>query len=370
MVPRCLLSAIIATLVLYAHAGDAAARATGGANKGEKNTVMNHSQKKALEVISLSDGEILDMDEGKVAQLSLKLAAAFEEDPFAAPPTQVPRMPDLFLALAAPKVVNLEQREDFSILLAARRTGLRQWEVDKDQNARLLVFNLDTGEMKSQRLFVRPKRMLTPEPSRSGPKPEGVAAAASMIGVESRVELRPLLGLDWRPARLALTVVEYDLISNTVFVELKGGGEREAAKSQRASAFLSGVQAVPASPKLQENGMSLAVPPNAGGQKPVIVHGAVRLPADQTVTVADSSDRGKFLLKLSMVLVKLDQENAVQIELVVPATLRGGAGAGQTVEAYFSMDIHAALPGLQLNGTNQIYLNAGGQVAGPYSIGM
>jgi len=336
---------------------------------------MNKDQKEVIELLALQDDEYFAFNDQSHSKLSAKLTDILEENPLAVPPTEkisAERPP--LVAIGAPKAIEVDKQDEFPLLMAIRTTGLRDWRVDFDQNARILLVDLDTGVIRSERLVGSHKRGLTPLPSMSQERPDELNAATVSIGLNKLRGLRKSLGIDWRPGRYAVTVIIYDWISNTVVVELKGKDEKRPARwPQEASSFLSSTSIMKETPKIDVLGMSLSAPEEVDLGAPVPIYGAVHIPFDKAIVAAckksDSETKTpdkSWLLIASVILVKLDAEDPEQIGMVIPATVSGDPGSGQILQGYFSLDIRTALSGRNLSGKHQLYLVAGDKVAGPY----
>jgi hypothetical protein len=337
--------------------------------------IMNDAQTKTVELLSLQDEEYFAFDEQSQSALSSKLTDILREDPFAAPPSVEPstERPPL-VVIGAPRIVKLDQRDDLPVLIAVRTTGLRDWQVEKEQNARIVLVDLESGVIKTQRLFGTHKRMRTPEPSMSGPRPDELNAATVGTSLNRHIGLRRQLGIKWRPGRYAVNVIIYDWVSNTVVVELQGEESRQQQLQPRASSeFLSSTIANDETPILKQLGAALSVPAKVGRSNPIELHGAVRMPFAPAAVVPrrvesppTNTSMESPLLLASVMLIKLDAEDPVQIDLAIPATVSGEFGQEQTIQAFFSLDVRTALPGYTLSGKYQTYLVVGDRVAGPY----
>lgn len=323
--------------------------------------IMHDDQQKIVELITLADEAYFTFNEQDAMQK--KMADLLLDNHLSSPPTLPPSEKDkpALIAINAPKIVDLGQRDDFPILLATHETGLHRWQVKDNLNLRVVIQDLDSGRVQSERLQTTPgKRMMAPKPSGSGTKPDAINAGSTTTSI-SRYFLRKLLDIDWRPSRLAVTVVFYDRVSNTVLIELKGDKDKPiATKPLEPSKFLKTA--------LSEEGLrntALSIPAQSTHNIPV--RGKIKATIGSVATRRSTAQTGSKVLMASLLMVKIDDDHPLQIDLVVPAVVQETPGSAQSVAATFSFDVSAILTGQISPGTYQTYLIAGAQTIGPYS---
>jgi hypothetical protein len=129
------------------------------------------------------------------------------------------------LAISAPRLVSADQEPSLPVVMATRKSLSRAYEVMQMDNCFFVSADLNTGEVVLAQAF---PDLEQPLPGPVGPRPplppdivEGATARLYLL------DAYPRLGLPWRPRRMALTVVSYDWVSNTVEVELTGNHEPE-----------------------------------------------------------------------------------------------------------------------------------------------
>ncbi len=335
---------------------------------------MNTAQATAIDLITLPDEQYYTIDDAGLMDLQTRLVAALKSGDLPPPPGAVP-VDANFLALSAPRTVVPERRDDLPFLLASRQTGRRQWEVEHDLNARVVLSDLRTGAVMSERIFVRPKRMLTPDPSMSGPEPGPIEAASLITGVRRRTGVAEIFNIEWRPTRYAVTVLSYDLASNTVPVEIRSEVRApEPVEPGMPSPFLTSTAPAKYSPKLEGAGAAVALPSRVSEDAPIPVYAAVNLPASRVALTPSSAPEdggaggeGGRLLRATLFLLARDSEYPVQIDAAVPVTPRE-VGGERMVEAYFGFDALAAAPEPVPAGDYQVYLIVGEALAGPYPL--
>ena len=328
---------------------------------------MNEAQAKAIEAVTLADSEYGAVDAERGTALGLALSAVISRPLMPAPPGTPLAMPELtpVLALGAPKRVQLTREPALPALVAARRTGLRRWQVDLDQNLRIVAVNLGDGTVMSSLLLGSPKRQAAPEPSMSQPRPDAVNAASVATGVMPFANVLNGLngfGKPWTRGRYALTVIEFDWVSNTVMVEMSGGG-KVATQSAAAKPFpplLARRDEVPAA----HEGIDFRLPPSAEPGGPQQVQVALGLPAGRVVLAAAEMP-GASLLVGSVLLLRLDAQQPLRADLAIPVRTPPADGR---VQVLFSFDIKAALPNALPRGSYQCYLVFGDTVAGPRTL--
>lgn len=264
--------------------------------------------------------------------------------------------------------LDLDHRKDLPALLLRYATGMRSWKVSNGLNAYLVSQDLDSGLLKVRSLAEKgEERIQTPEPSASGTPPDANTAEATGTSLR-RYFLRSLMNVDWRPSRLAFTVMDYDVVSNTYAVTLTKGNQplpRSALPIVAASGFVKAI-ARPASRSPGSERVELSVA--SSGAQQVLMHGhiqaaAASMPVAQSSTTAKRAD----VILATLLLVALDQP-PLPVSLAIPATTQGEPGSGQQLAADFAFDLVPMLGRLPRAGVIQVYLFAGLQTFGPLAV--
>jgi hypothetical protein len=328
--------------------------------------VMNDGQAKAVELLRQRDEEFFLFNDQRAVELQAKLASMLRQKPLSRSPTAAGREVSPVLAVGAPAVVKLDQHPDVPVLVATRQTGQREWEVKYDQNALVVAVDLQSGIVRSSRQFSKNKLEMTHEPSRTGPPPDVINATAVNTSVR-RFYLGEVCDTEWRPAKLAVTVIVYDWISNTVVTTLEKSGEEPQQISPRnPSDFIRESSAKALTPRVTDSGSALSVPNNVSAHAAILIRGTVELGPDR-VAVAPSSKPGKApLLLASLLLLKLDESRPVQVDLAVPALVQTPFLRRAVVKAAFDFDLRVAVGSRPLSGKYQIYFVVGDTITGPY----
>ena len=129
------------------------------------------------------------------------------------------------IAVSAPSKITTDRCDKLPLIMAARFSGERDWEVRLKENCILVGTNLQDGTVHFSKAFVsekeirsRGRRQKLPK----GPKPPGLALEAAQV-----VQLFPrsLFNISWNTGIWALGVIYYDWASNSVVVELEGDAE-------------------------------------------------------------------------------------------------------------------------------------------------
>jgi hypothetical protein len=114
--------------------------------------------------------------------------------------------------------------------------------------------------------------------------------------------------------------------------------------------------------------LSLEFPPRIAEGSHLQVLGSLRLPVSEVVLKPEPGAKGgDSVLAASLLLVRLDAEDPLQVDVALPSRLRGRAGPQALVEAGFSIEIPLT-QALAPAGAYQIYLVTGPHVAGPYPL--
>jgi hypothetical protein len=322
-----------------------------GSSQGE---IMSDAQVKAGGALVLKDAEYFGLDNARTTALSLKLSGLFPME------FGRPQAPESFLAVGAPRQVDLDRKQEIPILIGKRYTGRREWDVHFEQNVVVVAVDLKTGQVMTGWPFIMGKRRETPPPSASGDPPKETEAKTVLTGVE-RLDLRELFERPWITTRIAVSALDYDWRSNVVTMDIVKEGPLPAeAKPRKPSEFLSpGAVAGP--------GASLEIPAKAAKNAPLLLKGSLDLSEDLAALAPLEGTPGAAVLTASILFRKLDHENSVQIDLSARAEMYEAAGV-KRVKAGFALDAAKALPGHVLEGTYQVYLVAGAALSGPYPL--
>jgi hypothetical protein len=212
------------------------------------------------------------------------------------------------------------------------------------------------------------RRMPVYPPSRSGPPPDAVNAAAGAALVQG-YELFKWFKREAVQGRNAVTLIEYDRRSNTTLVN--GVGEPGSKPERRpVPRVLAQAVAAPASTAGAPQ-VDFSVPGSMSRTGPAQLKASVRLPRTElTGAKAPAGSAHPLVMAATLLLLKLDDSQPQLLHLVVPAQPATLAGGIEGVESTFSVDLRAGLEGRKLAGTYMAYLAIGTTVTGPQPITM
>ena len=318
---------------------------------------MSDARDQAVALLRLPDEEYGRLDAEKLRPLQDRFRAIFSKPGEIPPATPVePAM----IVLGAPKSVDLDAAASVPLLLGLRYTGRREWEVDIEQNALLVAINLKTGASYSGWPLLNDKRRPTPTPSATPPAPDEVEAKSLTTGLKI-LDARKGLEGDWGAGPHAITLLNYDWLSNTVTVDFTRKNPSDApAAARRPSPGFTRTQPGRGVPALDGSGAALQVADVDPGD-PVFIGGAIDLPVGETVVVP--STEGGSLVAATVVLRRLDEGMAVHADLAIPAQVADGRA-----KAWFEFDARKAIPKERLTGLYQAYLFTGSRVFGPWPV--
>jgi hypothetical protein len=311
-----------------------------------------------IRTLALPDADFFALDEAATLALQTRIAALAQGP--SRPGARAP-LPEL-RAIGAPAQVDWSRRTTFPLLLAEARGNMREWEVHAMQNRALTVSNLDSGAVDVIAPLDKGRRMPILTPSRSGPPPDDFNAGLSSIGVRG-YDLLHWFPRQFLEGRLAITFLDYDLVSNTVLVNASMV-RRGTDATQNAGASLRApgrIAVLPVPPSAAPGGVTLSVPPRIVAE-PARLRADVHLPRSR-VTAIDRSPGANhpMLLAASLLLVQIDRLQPVVLHLAVPAA----PGGGGNVDAAFTLDLRGALAGRAGSGAWLVYLVLGDTVTGP-----
>ncbi len=309
---------------------------------------------KVLQTMALTDDELFEVDAATCAALASRVAAALQPAPTSGPPTAEREPPPELRVLCAPRAIRWPDRAAFPLLLAERRSNLREWAVHSQQNRLALISNLSSGAVDVVSLLDHGRRMPRLPPSGSGDAPDSFQASLASVGVQQR-DLLKWVAADRLIGRLAVTMLDYDLTSNAAMVDVSG----ETPPAAPAAVAGAGVTVQAEEPQASlEEGVTLDVVAAAEG--PPTLRATVSLTADRVATVA-GDDEQRPILAAALVLVELDDPSPVKVDLAVDGRLNQGQ-----IEAAFSLSLSSELAQRLARSDNWLaYLAAGDALSAP-----
>lgn len=322
------------------------------AAQGERTKAM---QEDLLKAIDLADEDYAKLDDDGLTALSLQLAETASKVAQRPTNAEEARQTPVAVAVWAPaKVVEKDWRQ-WPLIVGQHTNGWRGWSVRWETNARLVITDLDTGRVVSNRLGISDKkRYRTPPASRTGEEPDDFQAATVATGVDLYRIFEEKEPGEPAPHRFAVTVLDYDKKSNTVVAEVLKTPPPAAPAVEARVRETAGVVEV-----------------SGGGMEPgqmratkARVDVSVALLPEQATPLARGEESGVTLLPAALLVVGLDVSDPLLIRLWTPAhALPGGA-----VKAAYSLDLGKILAGVPLTGEHQVYVATGGTVLGPVAV--
>ncbi len=313
--------------------------------------------------------------------------------------------------LAAPRRVEAAHLGDWSALVLSAGTASRQARVPWHTHAMLVATDVDRGTVFAAPAFGRDPskspelpgesdpsqgaavpRSASPAPAAQAipPPPEASSAGTAWVNVST------VLSLPRRPMQLALRLVYFDQVSNTVLVQQVGDGaaagptpmaEVQAVFARLAAAgqsvhrlpLFARHAATPAAPA--EPGIALTLGRSGAPGSPLPLHAALRLEMSRPMTIDPVRLQGqapaafvrngppKALMRASVLLLRPNYEQPYVIPVEFPVWSERELRAGEAVDAAFSIDLAALLPPAALQAGSQVYVLAGRHIAGPVAVG-
>jgi hypothetical protein len=319
---------------------------------------------RVIQALTLSNADAYyALDAAALADLGKRVAALVQPPSTSMPPplSKGP-LPEL-RAVGAPPQVDWAGRGRFPLVLAEVRSNQREWEVASRQNRHVIVSNLSTGTVQVAAARDKGRRMPPLEPSKTGKAPDAFNAGLSSIDVFQH-DLAAWMPREQLQGRLAVTVLDYDLPSNTVEVQATGG----SAPPAPGILFTS-----------RRRWPVMGNRPEHAGAAVRLVRAPDALPAASSRMIA-SFGLPRTQLKIlnnyaplaaaaSLVLVQLDQPDAIVIDLAVRIPVDA-----QEIHAMFSLDLNEYarasdhMDGALGAGNYIAYLVVGSAVAGPVPV--
>ena len=252
------------------------------------------------------------------------------------------------LLISAPHTVSLSDQNSLPVVLLERRDAVRLWDVALDLNTILIAVNLSQGDLRY-----------------------GLAASKPDSGIRR-----------WEPERYALSVISYDWVSNTRFVELKGKHygpiERvslaEAAKVDRVSQV--GLQdELPVfvrtanNPALPSQGVALSTSnsfSSTAERLPVYGSFRIALPEYAIMGATSGSDsEPRAIVRGTLLLIQKDVPVRARLNLVIPIPGTGPIHSGDLVEGFFGINLKQEINDTLVPGQYVLYFLLDKHISAP-----
>lgn len=288
------------------------------------------------------------------------------------------------IAINAPKAVLTDSEDKLPLVMAARFSGDRDWDIPLSKNCILVGTNLNDGSVYFSKALVDEKALISrgeeEAPGRS-PKPPGLALAAAQI-----MELAPKdrLPIKWETSTWALGLIYYDWPSNSVVVELIG--EEDAAMGSavavtpdpdpRGGAFLPGFLPTNNTHAPPESGLIFSGEFNIVNEMQQLnIYGAFsvltrdfHLPEEPfSHQFQDGTQKNvAAVVPITLALLRLDWDEPLQFEWAVPV-YGEPLKKGMPAKGFFSIDVLTHRPALAPS-VYLCYLVMDGNIFGPKTL--
>lgn len=342
--------------------------------RGTPNKRIQGMQQDAAKLIDLPDAAYGALDTRALDSLSKRLSDLVSQQVEAPENAAQARAMAPLLVVGSPRRVAAEATSQWPLLVGQQSSGWRAWAVSWRLNARVVMCDLQSGRVISDRLEGSEKRQRTPVPSMGRAAPNDFDAATLSTGVTAYRPFADLVMPDTvLPARYALTVIAFDWKSNTVVttVSARAGAAPQIAARPAArptpGIVLSPQPAAPGAPV-----MSLKAPARVEPGRPLPVSASLNLSVEEGAVIsagdAAAPARSPALLAVTAILLRRDAETPVVIPMWVPAQLQGPDGPAQRASATFTFDANQLHDTAELRGLFQLYLVAGRHTLGPHPV--
>lgn len=323
---------------------------------------MNEVQAAMIDAVQVSDAAWFELDDDRLLALQLAMSRSIREaqagqraadDPDAElslPP------PEISLACAAPSHADLQRHTTLPLLIMLHSNGMREWLVNSGTNMLVTACDLETGAV----WFIRPmdsdKRMEDRGLSSDAPMPDPFDAATIGSGIE-QIDLLSF-GLTRDTTQLALSVIDFDVRSNTVTIAISGDDRPPRAVPVAVATPFVQPQVFDGPADRPSCALRLSSE-DAGASGHLLLRGDVRVPAPRYAPLSRAGDGP--LLPVTLLFVQRDRRAVEAVNLRVPVQPAAGM-----LEGGFSLDLRDT--GMLGFGRTQLYLVAGSEVAGPYPV--
>ncbi|MBS1643791.1 MAG: hypothetical protein JST36_02025 [Bacteroidetes bacterium] len=327
---------------------------------------MNELQAKAIAAITLPEDQYFQLNNATVLPVQQAFSKALNnDDPFSNSPQKAAASEQVFV-IKTPALIEENLHQTIPLLIGSAQTGQHHWEVRYETNTASILTNLDNGEVYIQWPFIVDKRALTRDPSMHGPKPDDVNATAMLRGVRYR-DLRVVyMDYKWIPARYALTLIDYDWVSNTETFELRSLGTKTKAPvpEHRYSALYGNIKSESSGQRTTLEGFSFDIADKLPINSPIPLSFSIEMPFSETGLSRLVPVNGKEELPVAIMLFQKDNDYPVLMNFSVPVTTELHNGL-EVIKAAETLDLSKGLDGRELAGDFLVFFNVGKNLYGP-----
>ena len=347
------ISRLILLLMLIAFGCEAMGGIDAKAPTSEENN-MTTNKEKAGQIVSLPDAEFFSFNEDK--QLALQEALSNLLDDGGGPGAKS-TAPDPLLAIGAPKLVHLDERQIVPVLLGHMESGMRAWQVNYATNLHVFVRNLSTGDFFIAQPLVDMRRGELQILSGAGDPPDGLDANMTYSAVDL-VDLQAKLDGRLAPGRYMLTSVAYDLISNSVPMRLVKKDTPPIARMRYPQPYVRHTLV----DKLQIE-KRFDIPEKASVDDTGFISAALQLQKGAGVL---KNQAGEAFWSGALILLTLDEQPVI-VPVTTPVAEVTTAQGASVFNAVFQVVLRdvAKMAGA---GNYLVYMDAGMDVLGPYPL--
>ncbi len=319
-----------------------------------EDSIMTTREDQAAQLLKLSADDFFTFEEDQQLELQDALATLFEDGDQDEPAGSGP----LVLVLGAPERVSLAEQSVVPVLVGRMQSGLRSWEVNYKTNLHLFIKDLATGGLWDVQPLASMRRGGPQLLSGKGEAPDELNALKLQSSV-ALVDLQKKLDGRLKPGRIVITAVAFDLLSNSVAMELEDG-------SQKLKLDMTAVPQAYIKPMSDMNiqlETKVAVPEKITMTGRAFVEVAIQVGELAGVQRAES---GEVFWTCNLIFMKLDEQPEI-VPATVPVSEIITPDGAPAFNAVFQVDLDAVTGELG-DGKFQVFLDVGLEILGPFSL--
>jgi len=288
------------------------------------------------------------------------------------------------VAVNAPNVIDTRERGTLPLVMAARFSGDRDWDVPLIDNCLLVASNLNDGRvyfapaLTSRKDVTRAGKLKVPK----GEKPEGLPEVSAQI---TTIDALAKLPINWNTGSWALGVINYDRPSNIVTIELKGADSLpvpapcpihpplpEVPEPNTLPSYI----AMGKNPRQPDSGLAFTIESVTVDSTPHLnVYGSFALPVrdymlprEEIVHELQPGRREKVaaIIPITIAIITLNSDLPIQLELAVPVYGGDALRVGSVARGYFAVEVSGS--SFSVQSMHQCYVIVGGNVFGPRAV--
>lgn len=288
------------------------------------------------------------------------------------------------IALNAPAQVDINSHKELPLIMAARFDGKRDWDYNLADKCILVGINLQDSSVHYEHLFISQKEKESRHGSaiiQNDPRPPESdldGEAAQLI----KLNIRNILNISWETGAWFFSAINYDWVSNSVPVTLKGNTKFLYKQPEFVipkpnfdnSSLLPSYFPLEGTSDLKEPGIKFKIKPLISNEKvSITVSGAFIIPMRSQYKSKEKishkfQDKGEkeviAIVPLSCLIIPDNGDDPIQFDWVIPIYEKQ-VNSEKLIKGYFSINIIEEREQKKIAGNYACYIVVSDSILGP-----